>query len=225
MKRWPYALIAGFAALALSGCLRFSADVTLAPDNTVSGTFVVAVKDGSGEGYGMSDREFAEAIWEDYPRATGLGDTTISDYGADGYTGVTVTFNDAPLAAFAPTPDAWGMTRDGDHFVVSGPSDAASGAVPNAGDGEEGAFTGDISQLQDAQFTLAVTFPGKVVAANGNIEGRTVTWDLQHGPAELSARGSATPTTDPAVVVAYIVCGALVIGGAAYALAGRMRSR
>ncbi len=209
------------AALAATGCIRFNADVILNEDNTVSGIFVVAVKTGAGADYGMSDREFAEAMWEESPRAATVGDTRISDYSDGGYTGITVHFSEVPIETFAPTAETWGVTRDGDDFVVSGPSEAASPTTDDAGDGNGGAFTGGIDELTDAQVMLSVTFPGDIKQANGTVKGRTVTWDLQRGPEELSARGSAVAPSDPAVAVAYVVCGFLAVGGVGYVLAGR----
>ena len=224
MKRWRSLVLAAVVALAATGCVRFNADLTLSENDTVSGTFTVAVKEGTGDDYGMSDREFAEAMWDESPRATTLTDTRISDYSAEGYRGIVVHFEDVPLATFAPTAETWGVTRDGEYYVVSGPSEAAAPTSADAEAGTDGAFTGDIDQLTDAQMLLSITFPGDIEHANGDTSGRTVTWDLQNGPDELSARGSAAAPNDPAVAVAYVVCAIAVVGGAAYVAAGR-RSR
>ena len=220
-RRLGVLVVTALAALATTGCLRFNADLELSENNTVSGTFVVAVKEGTAGEYGMSDREFAEAMWEESPRAGTLGNTSVSDYSADGYRGIIVRFGDVPLETFAPTLETWGITREGDVYVVSGPSEAASPSTDDAGDSAGGAFSGDIDELTDAQVMLSVTFPGEIEQANGDIDGRTVTWDLQHGPAELAARGSAIPPSDPAVAVAYVVCALLAAGGVAYVVAGR----
>lgn len=220
-RRLGLLAVAALAALVATGCIRFNADLILSEDDTVSGNFVVAVKEGTGGEYGMTDREFAEAMWVESPRAATLGDTRISDYSADGYRGITVRFSGVPLEAFAPTESTWGVTRDGDFYVVSGPSEAASSTTDDAGDGSGGAFTGDIDELTDAQVMLSVTFPGDIAQSNGDVKGRTVTWDLQRGPEQLSARGSAIAPSDPAVAVAYVVCGLLALGGVAYVVAGR----
>ena len=220
-RRLGVIVVAALAVLVATGCIRFNADLTLSEDNTVSGNFVVAVKEGTGGEYGMSDREFAEAMWEESPRGTTLGDTSVSDYAADGYRGIIVRFRDVPLETFAPTAKTWGIVREGDVYVVSGPSEAASPTTDDAGNGTDGAFSGDIDELTDAQVMLSVTFPGDIEQANGDIDGRTVTWDLQHGPAELAARGSAIAPSDPAVAVAYVVCALLAAGGVAYVVAGR----
>jgi len=221
--------LAACAVLALSGCLRYSTDVTLASDDTVSGSVVVAVKKGTGDSYGMSDREFAEALWEDSPRAGALADAHRSGYDADGYRGVRVSFSAVPLSVFAPTADLWGITRDGEDFVVSGPSQSAD-ALADAAGGEGGVVPpgGDsdaTEALADSQILLSVTFPGAVDSANGEVSGKTVTWDLQHGPAQVMARAGAIAPSDPAVAVAYLVCAVLVLGALGYAWAGRRKPR
>lgn len=223
MSRWKLAVIVAFAAVALSGCLRFDANLSLSPDDTVTGEFIVAVKEGTGVQYGTSDREMSEDIWADYPAAKALDDAKVSDFHGDGYIGISVRFADEPLGTFAPTATAWGIARVGDDFVVSGPSNATATQDPASGD--NGAFTGDLSQLSDAKLKVAITFPGPVASANGSIQGKTVTWDLAEGPATLDARGSAIATEDPAVRMAYVAFVIIALGAIAYALAGRLARR
>ena len=223
MSRWKLAVGAAFIVVALSGCLRFDANLAVSPDNTVTGTFIVAVKDGTGTQYGTSDRAMSEDIWADYPAAAALADAKVADFHGDGYTGISVKFADAPLATFAPTATAWGVTRVGDEFVVSGPSNATTS--PTAENSDTGAFTGDLSQLSDARLTVAISFPGPVASANGSIQGKAVTWNLTDGPATLDARGSAIATQDPAARMAYVAFAVIALGAIAYALAGRLARR
>lgn len=228
MPRLKLALFATLAVIALSGCLRFSADLALAEDDTVTGSFVVAVKEGTGENFEMSDRAMAEDIWSDYRAASTLENVKIRDYKADGFAGIKVSFSDAPLAAFAPAADAWGISRVGDEFVVSGPSNGSTTAPDGAatdGTAAEGAFTGDLSQLEGAELTVSITFPGEVTSSNGQVSGRTVTWNLQGGPATLDARGSAIKADDPAVSMAYVMWAVIAVGAIAYALAGKVARR
>lgn len=220
MNRWRLALLAVAATLVLGGCLRFSADLSLDPDNTVSGEYVVAVQEGTGDTYGMSDRQMALEIWGDYSKANVLADATVDDFSQDGYVGVSVSFADEPLATFSPTAEDWGIQRVGDEFVVSGPSNA----VPQdaAGDVPQDDLT---AALADAQFTVSVTFPGEVLESNGSVDHRTVTWRLQEAPPELSARGSAIAPPDHAAPLAWVAVAVLVAGGIAYAWAGRLARR
>ncbi len=173
MHRWRATLLALAVALALSGCLRFSADLTLDSDNTVSGRYVVAVKQGTGDTYGMSDRALAEELWGGYSKAQAFADVASGDYSKDGYVGVTVSFADEPLDTFAPTGTDWGVRRVGDEFVVSGPSSAVTQAAQRELPDSEVA-----RELADAQFLVSVTFPGTVTQSNGSVEKRTVAWNL-----------------------------------------------
>ena len=95
-------------------------------------------------------------------------------------------------------------------------------ATKDAGSGSTGAFTGDLSQLSDAQLSVAITFPGAVATTNGTLEGKTVTWNLSDGPATLEARGSAVATENPDTRIAYVVFAVIVLGAIAYALAGKL---
>jgi len=223
MTRWRLALLATLATLALTGCLRFTADLTLAEDDTVSGSFVVAVVKGTGDHYGMTDKEMSEEIWSDYPAASALSDAKVSAYSGDGYQGIVVRFADEPLATFAPTVDTWGIERVGDEFVVSGPSDVAANGTADTTDA--GAFAGDMSQLDDSEFTVAVAFPGTVTSTNGSLSGKTATWDLSDGPTTLEARGSAIYARDSAVTMAYVMFAVIAMGAVAYALSGRIARR
>jgi hypothetical protein len=162
----------------------------------------------------------AKELWTDYPKAGSLPDVTFADYDKDGYVGVTVTFADAPLDAFAPTATDWGVARVGDDFVVSGPSNAVTQAAQS--ELPEGSA---VSDLADAEFTVSVTFPGKVAHHNGSVANRTVTWHLQDAPAELSARGSAIAEPDRATPLAWFAASVLVIGALAYGFAGRLARR
>ncbi len=220
MHRWRLALLAAVATLVLGGCLRFTADLTLDPDNTVSGQYVVAVEEGTGDNYGMSDRDLSQELWADYGKAKSLPDVTYGDYSKDGYVGVTVSFADAPLDTFAPSDTDWGIQRIGEEFVVSGPSNA----VPQAAQSEvpQDDLT---SELADALFVVSVTFPGDVTQHNGSVANRTVTWQLQDAPAELSARGSAIAVPDRATPLAWFAAAVLLLGGLAYGFAGRIARR
>lgn len=225
MNRWKLAILIGVVVVALTGCLRFDANLTLSPDDTVTGRFVVAVKEGTGKSYQTTDRAMAESIWASYPAAKALGDATVSDYSGDGYVGISVGFADEPLATFAPTASAWGITRVGDEFIVSGPSNATATATEAPSSGGTGAFTGDLSQLSDAELKVAITFPGPVSASNGTITGKTVAWNLSDGPATLDARASAVATEDLAVRMSYVVFAVVALGAIAYAFAGKLARR
>jgi hypothetical protein len=176
--------LAVVAAVALSGCMRFSADLTVKEDNTVDG----------------SDQDVAQQIFDDSGLQTSFEREWTHAYSADGYSGVEVEFRDEPLETFAPTSDRFGITREGDEFIVSGKASSME-----ADDPADAADTPDM--------TVTIAFPGPVTSANGDISGNTVTWNLVGGPATLEARASAIPAHSPwpsiAVTVAVLAVAAL----------------
>lgn len=193
--------------LALGGCMRFSADLRLAEDGTADGEYVVALQEGSGAALGGSDREASLQILEESGLLDPLTDTREHGFHADGMAGTEVAFRNQPVEAFAPTADRFGITRDGDEYVVSGRISAIS---------EE-----DAASLEGASLTVSITFPGPVAEANGEVDGSTVTWDLVGGPEELTARASAVRQTSPAPA---IVATLLVLGGGAAATVAARRA-
>lgn len=183
-------------AVVLSGCMRFDAHLELSPDDTVDGAYVFAVREGTGAALGTSDREAAEQLYAESGLSSTLSHARQHGWSGGELVGTEVTFRNEPLAEFAPTADRFGVTREGDEFVVSGPASAVT---------EE-----DAASLEDARLTVSVTFPGPVASANGEVDGRTVTWDLVGGPEVLEARGSAVRETSavPGVLAALVVIGA-----------------
>ncbi len=200
-------LVALLTALALSGCLRFTTDLTVSPENTVSGEYVIAVAEGSGKQLGIGDRELAEELWKDSGLGDGLTAPTVGGYRKGGYAGIVVRFTHEPLTAFAPTASHFGISRLGDEFIVSG--------TLSGGAAREGA---DAESSPDIRVTL--TFPGPVLESNGQATGRTVTWTITEDNSTLTARASAVPVTDNAVRLAYVVAGVIAVAGVAYWLAG-----
>lgn len=164
--------------------MRFSADMTVKADNTVDGSYVIALEKGSGAAMGGSDRDVAQGLYDDSGLQTTFERSWTHAYAKDRFAGVEVRFRDEPLATFAPTDDRFGITRDGDEFVVSGK--ASSTEADKAADASE-----------TPEMTVTIAFPGKVTSANGEIHGNTVTWNLVGGPPTLEARASAIPVHSP----------------------------
>ena len=175
--------------------MRFTADLTVKPDNTVDGSYVVAVEDGTGAAMGSTDREVSQGIYDDSGLQTTFERAWTHPYSRDGFNGIEVEFRDEPLASFAPTQDRFGITRVGDEFIVSGKASST-----------------EAEQAEDAadtpEMTVTIAFPGPVASANGDIHGNSVTWNLVGGPATLEARASALPTHSPWPAI-LVTCGVL----------------
>jgi hypothetical protein len=176
--------LAAAAAVALSGCMRFSADLSVKADNTVDGSYVVAVEKGSGAAMGGSDASVSQGLYDDSGLQTSFERSWTHPYAKDGFSGIEVNFRDEPLSSFAPTADRFGITREGDEFVVSGKASST--------ESDKAADASDTPQM-----TVTIAFPGAVTSSNGTIDGNTVTWNLVDGPPTLEARASAIPNGSP----------------------------
>lgn len=189
--------LAAVAAVSLSGCMRFNADMSVKADNTVDGSYVIAIEKGSGAAMGGSDADVAQGLYNDSGLQTTFQRSWTHPYSKDGYAGIEVEFRDEPLATFAPTDDRFGISREGDEFVVSGKSSATK--ADEAADGGE-----------TPEMTVTLAFPGHVTSSNGTIHGRSVTWNLVGGPPTLEARASAIPIHSPLPSIAMTILVAAV---------------
>lgn len=206
------AIVGALVAFALVGCLRFTSDLEIHADDTVSGAYVIAVVTGTGQQAATTDRELAEDLWETTGLAGEIPGASIADYSRDGYTGISVTFERAPLSVFAPTSERWGITREGSEFVVSGPVSGA-GELPSTGDADE-------TDAPAPDVRIELTFPGPVTRANGSIAGNTVTWAVTSDEMQLEARADDRPATNRGGTFVLLVLGVVAATAVAYWLAG-----
>lgn len=214
-------LLGGAAlALILAGCFKVNMDVEVAPDNTVSGSAVVAVDESLLELSGQSaDQLLAQMDLSELPEGA-----TSSEYRQDGFIGQEITFADMTLEEFSTDSTLSGsqagedlnIVRQGDEFHVSGGFDMS---------GEE--FTGsEIPQqfFDSFEFRISMTFPGEVKSSSGDIDGNTVTWEPKFGEnTQIQAVASAIPSSSgfPVFMVVLIAAGALVLGAIAFLLTHR----
>ncbi len=176
-------VLALFAVVALSGCIRYNVDMTLSEDDTASGTIVIAVQKGVGEQMGVAnDQEALAQLFGESPFGANF---TPKEYAEGDWVGQSYTFDAVPIADLTDLASLFTVTRDGDVFSVDG-----SGAPVTAD---------EQSQLPPgAESKLSITFPGDVIEHNGTLEGKTVTWDLftmtdpVHATAGATASGSGS---------------------------------
>ncbi|WP_061963139.1 LppM family (lipo)protein [Demequina aurantiaca] len=166
------------SVVALSGCMRMEMSLELSDHDTASGSYVMAIKEGTGEQLGAtSDQEAADELFGDL--GDGIEGASVTEYHEDGYVGTKATFEDQTFADLNLNSDDMRISREGDEYVVAGTY--GSGEAANLGELPD-----------DAVATLAITFPGKVAETNGTVEGNTVTWDLKQQSDDLYARGAAS---------------------------------
>jgi hypothetical protein len=213
----PRILAVGVLVLALAGCVRFQADLTLSPENTVDGSIVVAVlvsedTDDAREQALTASSQIESELLGSLRDASGV---TTSEYDQDGYLGSLITFDDVAFDAFSgQSEESLKIVRDGDAYLFTGTLD----------------FSGESAPTEDAEgddnLTVAVTFPGEVAEHNGELSGTTVRWTTSVDQRlEMSARGAATPAGPPILLIAGIAFVVLLVIAAVVAVLLFLRSR
>jgi hypothetical protein len=205
--------------LLLAGCVKVNLDLEVSPDNTVSGTAILAVDQGLLELVGQSaDQLFQEMDLSDLPEGA-----AVDPYEDDGFVGQQITFDDVALSEFSGGETLGGsgeelsITRVGDEFHVAGRLDMSSSEF-GAGQVPEGL-------LDSFEFKISITFPGPVASATGEVDGNTVTWEPRIGQnTEIRAVASAIPSGgSPSLLIVLVAAGALVLGAIVFLLVGRGR--
>lgn len=195
-------------ALLLSGCLKLDQALTLNEDDTVDGTIVFAVDKGFLEMSGVDAQEFLDQTsGGEGPVPEGVEFET-EPYEDDEYVGSTFTFEGAPLSAFSEAEGSdLSIVREGDSFVVTGAFDASSEGIDPTG------TPGAEEILDSFDVRIAITFPGEVESATGEIDGNTVTWTPSlGGSTEISARGSAVASGGGGnSAMLWVVIGAIAV--------------
>ncbi|MGI8615729.1 MAG: LppM family (lipo)protein [Actinomycetota bacterium] len=212
-------LTLGAMALLLAGCFKVNMDVEVSPENTVSGSAIIAVDEGLIELSGQS----ADQLFEDMNLSDLPAGAQVEPYEEDGFIGQRITFDEVSLEDFRGENTLSGgaageeldIVRRGDEFVVSGAIDMS---------GQE--FTGtEIPEefMDNFEFRVSITFPGEVKSATGEIDGNTVTWEPTIGEnTRVEAVASAIPSeSPPLLMILLIAAGALVLGAVVYLLTHR----
>lgn len=172
--------LGGLLALVLSGCVKLDMDLELQSDDTIDGSMILAVSRQLAELSGTDPAELAEQMREEALSGEGMPEgSSVETYEDDDFVGSEVTFEGAPLDAFSDE-DSLRITRDGDDFVVAGEMDLTDTS------------TEGLDLMSGVDIRIAITFPGAVSDADGEIDGRTVTWVAEPGEiTTFNARGAA----------------------------------
>jgi hypothetical protein len=218
----PRILALGALVLALTGCVRFQAELILTPADTVDGSIVVAVlvsedTDDAREQALTAAAQIESDLLGSLRDASGV---TTSEYDKDDYLGSLIVFDDVALDAFSgQSEDALRIVRDGEAYVFTGALDFSGESIPS----DE---TTDETTAGDDDLTVSVTFPGEVTEHNGDLSGTTVSWATPVDQRlEMSARGSATPAGPPILLIAGIALVALLVIAAVVVVLLLVRSR
>ena len=222
-KRRRFVLTVGLMLIpfALTGCFKFTIDLEVSNQDTVSGTSVVALSEAlaalAQEGGGG---EPTDAFGE-------IDGVTVSEFDDGNFVGQQYDFSGVPIESFALNDDASALSieRDGDNLVLRGNlSLEDEGADPAAG--EDLGFGQEF--FDSADLRVSIKFPGEILETNGKIDEstNTITWVPKFGEAnELSATVYA-PKGIPIWVWWAVAAGvALVLAIVGFVLVVRVRGR
>jgi hypothetical protein len=208
--------------LALSGCVRFQADLRVDDRNLIDGDIVVAVittdEPDSADNARDSVAEIEGQLLAGLSGAEGVSE---EPYEQDDYVGTRFTLNDTPIEALdgGDADGALRLTRDGDEFAFSGTLDFTPDDEPLDGDDVQG-------DPADSNISVAISFPGEVLEHNGELNGNQVTWTTTlEGSVDMEARASAIPNGPPVWVWIVAAGAALLIAIAIIIAVVRMRRR
>jgi hypothetical protein len=186
------AAIAGFALLALTGCLSIQAVVSINSDAKGSGTFSIMLQKQAAKLMGMTDlSSFSSGITKQ-DAAASSGDILSAgkcepSETADNFV-YTCTFSEA---AFAKEGELWTIKKDGSKIVFQ-MKNAGGAAAGGADAGQMNDLLGG-SSLGD--ITVNVTFPGTIEQVTG--AGATKTSDTT-----ATVKGAMTDTIDVTITSA-----------------------
>jgi hypothetical protein len=167
----------------LSGCFKFTMDLEISDQDTISGDVVVALSKelqalAQDSGGGETTDAFA-----------GLSGVEVTEFDDGTFVGQQYSFSGLPLDELALDDEASALTikREGDDLVVSGTlsfedETADPAQADDLGFGQ--AF------FDSADLRVAIKFPGEIRETNGTIdeETNTITWIPKYGEAnEISA--------------------------------------
>lgn len=174
VRRRASALLLLPLLLVLAGCFRLDMGLTIAEDETVDVSMEV------GDLTGVATREDLDCSDLESEMGEADVDFTVEEIEDDeGNFGCRIAAIGAPLDTM--TGEGMNIEKVDDTFVFSF-------------DGDETAM-GDTGSLEDMpagmepQVSVAVTFPGEVIEADGEVDGNTVTWS---GIETFATGGSAT---------------------------------
>lgn len=170
--------------LVLSGCFKFTMDLEVSNQDTVSGTAVVALSKEL-----LAFAEESGGGEEPTDAFEGVDGAEVNDFDDGSFVGQQYQFNAIPIEELSLNDDesALKIERDGDNLVVSGNLSLEDDAA-DAEAGEDFGF--GQAFVDSADLRITIKFPGEIRETNGEVDKdtNTITWTPKYGEAnELSA--------------------------------------
>jgi hypothetical protein len=221
----PRRLVRLSAAAALlfaaAGCMTVDGDLRVNADDTVSGEFVVAIERRALVASGRTESEFLTQLdeWNPVAQLPAGGRAESQPYIADHLLGKKYVYDRVPLTDFG-AGGSWGIQHTGARYVVTGSIDFTDlvKAVPpgQAGAGRQRAAS---PGPEDWDVVIRITFPGQIRSTNGQVSGRTVSWEPQVGRITTLA-AEADDGTSPFALSRLGLGDVSITGQGRWALAG-----
>lgn len=222
------------AMVALTGCLKLDADIEVHTDETVSGTMTLGVSkelismfEEMAEGMGgESTGGFDEDMFNPDEVPEGA---EVEPFEDDKFIGQTITFSDITLEELTSSTtdeseDSWTLVHEGDEFIFEGDASFSSEETTTE---TEGMDLGLDEIFAQSDMRIALTFPGEVTEANGEIDGNTVVWRPKFGETlqmRAVAKDKAGFPWMPVLSGAAVVLLLGVLGGLAWAMRRRPKA-
>jgi hypothetical protein len=179
----------------LTGCLRIDVDLNIPESESIDGEIVLAVSEELAQVTGQSRDELIAQFETNVMRNAPEG-VTKESYRDGELEGTRLTLDAVPVAAFNPADETLSIVHEGDHYIVNGKFDLAA-LTGELSETEQQALEG-VADAMDVR--VAITFPGRVLDHNGELDGQTVSWVPTgveaieiHARAEDSALAEDTP--------------------------------
>ena len=172
-----------FIPFLLTGCFKFTMDLEISSQDTISGTAVLGLaKELQALAQGESDVETTDAFSD-------LSGVTVTDFDDGTFVGQQYEFSGVPIEELTLSDDASDLNirRDGDNLVVSG---NLSFENEESGSSDESVIDLGDGFFDTADLRVSIKFPGDIVETNGDVNEatNTITWRPRYGEAnELTA--------------------------------------
>ena len=192
----------------LTGCVKFTADLEVNKNSTVSGTMILAMSDSlaglTGTGNSLSQGELIDA------KTKGV---IVESYKEGGFTGNKYTLNQVPFSEFktAENDGSLNFKKEGNLIKVSGIMDLSDSS------NETDQATQDMTaaMFAGADLHISIKFPYEVIETSGELSSdkRTVTWRPVMGKKTILQATVKVPSFNPvpAILIAVIVITLIVV--------------
>jgi len=176
-------------ALGLSGCIKVDMDMKIGSNEKVDGTFVVAINEEVLTLMQQKPDDFIKDMLKDdvSKNAPKGAKVTQTAYRKNGWAGVAIAYKDMPVSEFSKSAGkatgglGGGSATTGQDFVLkkvkdtyefTGKVDSGSGKSSVGGEKSSDAMM----KKYKPEMRIKLTFPGRIISANGKISGNSVTW-------------------------------------------------